>query len=380
MTIQSLPGGLNARIGPDWHASTPTTISSETLDAANEAVIFIGHVLTSDKGSHTIDTSGASRLGFRTGSLTFANAGTTIKVGLAAVSTAGPPGRADHASDVINFDVNAAPVGGSGGITSNAFQSITPTAGTKTIAHGDLVAFAVQMTARGGADSITVQTHASDLRGGRPNVTRYTGGSYAAAFSVPNCVITFSDGALGWFGNSLVFSTMSIRTFNNALSPNEYGQLYQFPFPVEIAGIFAWLDPDNDFDVVIYSDPLGTPVAEETVSVDSASVANANGHLHNFFFASPYTLPANTPIGAVIKPSSASNIAAYYKTMGSATHRVVDPWGLSGYGISRSGGTGAFANANSSLDHYLIGLLVGGFDAGGGGGGISRARAFSGFH
>jgi hypothetical protein len=59
---------------------------------------------------------------------------------------------------------------------------------------------------------------------------------------------------------------------------------------------------------------------------------------------------------------------------------VADTWGVDGYGISRA--SGAFSNANSSLDHYYIGLIIGAFDDGAGAGaagGISRARAAAGF-
>jgi hypothetical protein len=73
----------------------------------------------------------------------------------------------------------------------------------------------------------------------------------------------------------------------------------------------------------------------------------------------------------VLKPGG-TKITAYYKTLGAAGHRATDPWGTAGYGISRA--SGAFANANSSLDHYYIGLLVSALDdavsAGGAGVGV----------
>jgi hypothetical protein len=83
-----------------------TTTTATTLDAANEAVIYIGHMWWEDGGSHTVDTSGSSSLNWRTTTVTFANAGTRVKVGLAdVVNAAGPPARAVNVSDVITFDV-----------------------------------------------------------------------------------------------------------------------------------------------------------------------------------------------------------------------------------------------------------------------------------
>jgi hypothetical protein len=64
------------------------------------------------------------------------------------------------------------------------------------------------------------------------------------------------------------------------------------------------------------------------------------------------------------KPTTGSNISAAYKTLASATHRATDPWGTSGYGVNRN--TGAFADDNSGLNHYDIGLIVSGYDGGGG--------------
>jgi hypothetical protein len=63
----------------------------------------------------------------------------------------------------------------------------------------------------------------------------------------------------------------------------------------------------------------------------------------------------------VFKPGG-SNVSAYFKTLANSAHRIADMWGTSGYGISRA--SGAFSDANSSLDHYYIGLLVGAFDSG----------------
>ena len=365
MAWASLPGTPFAYIG-NGHllgAGNTPNLSSVTMDATNEALIFVGYVATSDGGSHTIDTTGSSSLGWRTGAVTFANGGTTAVVGLADVlTTAGPPARAVHASDVITFDVAASFTGGGGGITANAWQTSVPTTGTKTIAHGDFVAFAVQVTARGGADSIEAN-YTSTGSPHAPTVTTYTGGTYAGAIAgSPNAVITFSDGALGYFyGGTDVISSTTLRTWNSGSATKEYGQLFDLPFPCKVYGLLGIVDPDANFDMVLYSDPLGTPVAERTISTDANTVAGTLGRRIHVLFPTPYFVDAREKVGAVFKPG-ASNISAYYKTLASATHRVTDPWGTSGYGISRA--TGAFADANSGLDHYYIGLLVGAFDSG----------------
>lgn len=363
MAIAGLGGGFCSLVGPSTLVALGVPASTTTtIDAANEAAIYIGRIATSDGGSHTIDPSGSSSLGWRSGSLTFANGGTTVIVGLAAVDAAtGPPPRAANAADVITFDVSKSLTGGGGGITANAWQTHVPDTGTKTIAHGDLVAFAVQATARGGTDAIR-PTHATiNAVRQRPSVTNFTGGSYAASTSGPNIIITFSDGAIGWFFATDVFSVQSTRTWNSGSATKEYGQLYQLQFPTKVYGIYGWVAPSADTDLVLYSDPLGTPVAEKTISIDSNTTSVATGALFFELFPAPYTAGPNQKLGAVFKPGG-TDISAYYKTIASAGHRVSDAWATGGYGISRA--SGAFADANSSLDHYYIGLIVGAFEHG----------------
>jgi hypothetical protein len=381
MALQNLDGGLTILIGSSvFVRRTSPTASATTLDAANEALICIGRIVTSDGGSHTIDTTGSSSIGWRSSAVTFANAGTTVKIGIAAVNTAaGPPARAAHVADVITFDVNAAHVGGGGGMSANSWITSVPTAGTSTIAHGDLIAVCVQMTARAGVDSVAVVYGVVTDGLHRPTLTSFTGGSYAVATGLPDVFITFSDGATGFFQSSDIFSVIATRTWNSGGATKEYGQLMKLPFPCKIYGAYWHASPDANFDVVLYSDPLGTPVAEKTVSIDLNVTASATGRFFTELFSSPYTTAADQDVGIVLKPGG-SNISAYYKTLANAGHRVADTWGVDGYGISRA--SGAFSNANSSLDHYYIGLIIGAFDDGAGAGaagGISRARAAAGF-
>lgn len=371
MALVALPGGFAAPFGIGQFgifASVPQTSNIATLDAANEAIILIGDVVTSDGASHTIDTTGSSSLQWRTGSVTFANAATTVVVGLGDVDTAtGPPARAANATDVITFDVLCSMTGGGGGVTANAWQTNVPTSGTKTIANGNRLAFSIQMTARGGADSlIGVGVSALGNAMQSPLITTFLGGVYAVHAASPAAFIVFSDGAFGWFYTTDVMSGIAARTFNSGSATKEYGQLYSLPFPARISGLYGWIDPDADCDIVLYSDPLGTPVAQKTVSIDVNVTAVASGRKFNLPFPAAYDLAANTPIAAVFKPGG-SNISAYFKTLGSATHRVTDSGGTSSYGVSRA--SGAFADANSSLDHYYIGLLLRAFDDGAGGGG-----------
>ncbi|WP_321177285.1 hypothetical protein [Bradyrhizobium sp. USDA 3256] len=339
------------------------------------AYIVVGRVKTSDGGSHTIDTSGSSALGWRNSNATFSNAGTSVSVGLAAVDTSnGPPGRPVNSAGTITFDVKAVLTGGGGGITNGGWQNNAPTTGTKTIADGDLVAFAVQFTALGGSDFIfaTCPRTGSGNSILLPAVSQYTGSFNAQSAFLSNIVITFNDGAIGYFAGGDVASVFNNQNYNNTSSPKEYGQLYQMPFPMKVCGMYAYISNSGDFTLNLYSDPLGTPTVQANQAVSQKTVLTTGNPAWVYAeFGTSYQVAANQPIGAVVTPSTSTNTQLYYKTLASAAHRVADVWGTSGYGISRS--SGAFANTNSSLDHYYVGLLVSAFDdaAGGGGGGGS---------
>lgn len=332
-----------------------------TMDAANEAGIFIAEIETSDGDSHTIDTTGSSSLGWRVGSaVTFANGASTVKVGLAAVDTAtGPAPRASNAADVITFDVSKSLTGGGGGITASAWNEHVPDAGSKTIANGDLVAFAVQMTARGGADSIAGMAGAIPaIAMGFPAGTAYTGGTYAAVSLLPNFVITFSDGSRGYpKGGFIAANTGTNQTWNNTSTPKEYGNFLQFPFPGKIYGLIVWAAVTANLDVVLYSDPFGSPFAEKTASIDFNVVAAASARGYIKMFATPFQFKSNQPLVVAAKPTSATNTTLVYFGFNIAAHQFSQPLGENCYAVNRD--TSAFAVQNVNKDRFAIGALVG---------------------
>lgn len=360
MALVTIPGSMLVPIGAGYTTKidgVPVVTNTLITDAVNEAVIYTGQIVTSDGGSHTINTTGASSIGWLTGSVVFANAGTTYRVGIAAVdTTAGPPARAVNVSNVITFDVHAQLIGGGGGITATSWQTTVPTTGTKTIANGDLVAVCFQMIARGGSDAVRPAATVAEVQH-RPAVTTFVA-AYTAVADVPNTIITFADGALGYFLGADVSSGITTRTWNSGSPQAEYGQLFQMPFGMMVSGLYGWLDPDADCDMVLYSDPLGTPVAERTVSIDANTLGSAAGLRTAVMFPTPLIVKPNQPIVAAFKPGG-SNISTYYKTFNNAAHRITDPYGTAGYGVQRT--TGAFSDVNSSLENYYIGLMASAF-------------------
>lgn len=377
MALTALGGMPLITIGAAGFPATSTLIPSaatSVVDAANEAVSYIGQVFWEDAGSHTVDTTGSSSLQWRCATATFANAGTTVIVGLAAVDAANGSAapRAANAADVITFDVSRSMTGGGGGITSGVWNTTVPTSGTKTIAHGDLVAFSIQMTARGGADAVTMSypNHQSGGQGIRPTVGTFLGAAYGAGGGLPNCLIVASDGTLGFFYGATCYSATSTSAYNSGSSPNERGNVIIPPVPGKVYGIaysVALAGNTSDFDLVLYSDPLGTPSAQKTASVDANTVGSNSGNLFAVaLFSSPYTFTASQPLAAILKPTTANNVTFSYLTLANSAHAKGMSLGTGAYAVNRS--SGAFAAQNSNLDRYAIGLLVDSFDNGVGGG------------
>lgn len=196
----------------------------------------------------------------------------------------------------------------------------------------------------------------------RPTVSSF-GGSYLSSSAVPNGVIIFNDGVVGSFFGGVVFSSVTAQAFQSGSNPNERGQLFLLPFPVRIFGCYGWMAQatSGNVDLVLYSDPLGSPVAQMTSRIDQHTISGTVVNRFNEMFASTYDVPANTPFAVVAKPAAAANVTAYFKTLDSQALSVVDVWGTAGYGVTRNGGSGAFTQQNSGKDHYFLGLIASAF-------------------
>lgn len=367
MSLVGIGGAPLVMIGAGGYNGTVTRYnnSSSSSNALNNGRQLIGHIWTEDGAAHTIDTTGLSSIGLYLGSVTLANAGSTLKIGIADVDTAnGPPPRAVNASNVISFDVSKTLSGGGGGFTQNAWNEFAPDSGSKTISHGDLVALAFQFTAFGGSDTFGIQCVGFGPNMALPCMTTQ-GGSYAAAPVIPNAVITFADGVRGYFAGGYVYSNLTSVAFNSGSTPNERGNYIKAPVPTTIYGAALNLNTSQDVDVVLYSDPLGTPVAQRTRSIDGNTISSAQDYIVDALFASPYQAAANQELAIVVKPKTTTNSTIYYRQFANAAHQKSEQLGQNCYAISRSGGTGAFASQNSGMDRNCLGLWVGAFDAGG---------------
>lgn len=335
------------------------------LIANNAAVAMIGHVWTSDRASHTLTTGSSSSLGWRTGAVTYAGA-SVVKVGLAAVdTTSAAPGRPNNTANVVNF-LCSRTITGPGGITANAWNEHVPDTGSLTVNNGDLLAFVVQMTTRAGSDSVIAQGVAQSVANmSFPYVSWYNATTWANTTSHPCCVITFADGVRGYFSGGYVQNgTLATSTWNSSAGTKEYGNYVRLPVPCRVYGIagqVALTAGATATELVLYTTPLGTPVAQRTVSLLPGQAAIATNADFSVLFPTPLDLDADEEVVVAFKPGTAS-ISASYRTVAAALHMESD--GLSytrNYAVLR--GTGSFGSAtvNPQRDKYAIGVLVSAF-------------------
>lgn len=352
---------------PHQRYSTATAGATSTLNATGETAQLVGYVHLENPlgGAKTISSAGG-KIVWVTGAVTFASGSSTFTVSIQDVSTSSSPGQGDGVNDV-----SVAFTGGGGGITANAVQQSAISSGSKSIAHGDLVALVFAFTARAGADSIVMQ-HAPTGTEVNPNilggsVIDNTTASYVNVAAYPMAYIIFDDGTVGWFFGFTMQKTVTTVTYNSTTgTADEYGNLINIPYTFHAIGIEAMLSfagNSSDCELLLYTDPLGTPVVAHTVTVDATQVsATASTRFVAKPFSSPYLIKANTPVGISCRPTTANNLSIYAFDGDGVKSDVIHPPNSYSYGIRRLDNTGAFSDYNGgTAKTRLVSIWVYGY-------------------
>jgi hypothetical protein len=354
------------------------------LNAANTGVMLIGTIRIDGGGSKTISSAGG-KIHFLPSStaITFSNASTNVRVGIQDVNAAaGPPARGD-----LTFDVFDDLVGGTDSITPSVMNTVTMSSGTKTIANGDLICVAFTMTARGGADTFRVNyiqaatTTITTINQHMPQVVSVTAGpTYTGQTGVPNVVIEFDDGTLGFLDGGWVTSSVNSTanyvgvSIDSATSPDEYAMLFKFAAPVTIDAVMFIANPEgtasSEFEVIVYSGGglAETPVALATITVDpNQNTGNNTIRRYVLTLPTPLDLTANATYALAIRPTTTNNVSVYYHEVGTAAHWKGHALGTDCFLGGRTNQGGAFGQ--TTTQRLLAAVRVSKISDGSGGGG-----------
>lgn len=340
--------GVQSNWFPGWlNGWTSAPASTEiTMDAAGEGAIFVGRcLLEGGSGSKVISSAGGKIHWLVGASANFAQAGTTLRLGIQDVSASGPPARGDG-----NWDVYDDMVGGTDTLTSTTEKTTTMSNGSKTINHGDLIAVVWDMSSRQNPDSVRVRYATPSAFLLRPTVTSVAAGpAYTIANGVPSVVIEFDDGTIGVIDGGWNTSTAAMlvtTTYNSGSTPDEYALIFtpKHPMAVDAVRAMMQLAASGDFEFVLYSDAEGTPAVIETITV-SVAQTGGTGVTRELMetFTQARVLAAGTKYAIAVRPTSANNVVVYRYAVSAAAH-----WGghwhdADCYVGSRSNQSGAFS-------------------------------------
>jgi hypothetical protein len=374
MTQQTISGPTEIRI-PSFHHNFvwPPAAANMTMNAVNEAVHFCGQAfLPGRTGSKTLSAGGGGSIWFLPGTVTFANGSTNLRIGLQDLDATGLPMRGDG-----TFDVYADLVGGTDTITTTTWRQTVMESGTKTVAHGDKISIALELTTYGGADSVIVRGLSTGILT-FPGSTLVTAGpTYTADSVTPSALIQFDDGTFGWIDGSFITSTGAMFTNTSVNSgtgtADEWGNIFRVPFPCTAEALFAAVAVTvvgADYELILYSDPLGTPTVVEAISVVGDHIQTATSRLQEFILTTPRPLAANTDYVVAARPTTANSITYTHFDVSTAAHMIAHPFGTDCNLVKRLDNAGAFTETTTSR-LYGMGVRVSAFgdDAATGGGG-----------
>lgn len=371
-----------------WYPNVPLTMMGVTppglqavgsIDATGEKIMMAGYVVMqgSPSGSKTVSSSGGS-IAFLINTATWATSGSTIRVGLQDADTTTSPAVPDG-----TFDVYADLVQGTDTLTANTWKSVAMSSGSKSLTHGDRICVVLDMTARSGSDALSLVATGVGAPQISSTVRNYTTSWQNALNALPNVLITCDDGTLCVLSSGTVHSSVgTIESWQDSTNPDERGALLYVPWNCTVDAMRYYVrtqgNANADYDVRIYSDPLGTPSQLLSVSVEGAfsSVTVSSTRESEVVFA-PVTL---TPgwYALVLKATGSASIGMSVTSVADASYKSL--FGLCSK-ITRNNETGAFTE--SATDGYMgFSLSLSSIDdgAGGGGGGntYSRGRVVNG--
>lgn len=334
MALQTIPGGLWI---PQRTSLDVPFLANMVIDAADEKIAFIFKI-----GK----TGTISKVGFKTGSVT---TGATFDVRLETVDlTTGDP-----TGTLLATNSNGSLV------VADADDFLWLTASLTTavaVTRGDLVAVVI-VNPSGSPGNMQIMAVAYGQNRFPYSDLFTTSWTKQGDNRNPNCALEYDDGTYALHTGVYPIKLTPTDTYNSASSPDERGLIFQFPFPVQIAGVFMIMDLDGDADIVLYDSDGSTVLETISLDKDVRELTTIGGW--NFPFDNTNELSANTNYRVALKPTTTTNIGL--ATLETDTAAIMDSF-EGGQNFHYTSRTDAGAWTETTTKRPVIGLLLDGFD------------------
>lgn len=337
------------------------SFSSFLLDAADEAV---GMVVSVPK------TGNIRKVGFATRTVT---TGATVDVRLETLSAGFPSGTLwatnTNGSQII-ADAN----------DNTAF--LTTLTADASVTRGQLIGVVIKNPSVS-PGNLNIAGYGDDVVG-FPFTALFTGGSWALQSPGPLVSFEYADGTYASSPACYPPSTaITTNTIGTGSTPDVVGVYFKVPFPCRVIGAWAHVDFDAACAVRLvttaYNQGAGTGILG-SIDIGADDDANANQVVIYRLFPSDIDLAADTYYRLVVEPTSASTVSVYDLNVPSLA--ALSAWAGPDWVFTTAKdptGDGDWTNYNSGTFRVpLMGLLLSGFDAGGGGGGLLTHPGMSG--
>lgn len=351
-----LPSELCGRIYP--FIGFPFSSAAMLLDATGEKASCIGFVRWADGGSHTIDTSGSSAIGWygSTGTAVFDDAGSTMDIGLQGIGTGGPAAQPDGTFTVYRT-ATAASNSTPSMTTLSSWHSLSMVGGTgsKTLADGDPVAVVWDFTNRAGSDAvvITPTTGMPSIGTTLPVCNAYVGGAWGGngVGNTPNITLTASDGTVGILDFQGGVGTISSVNWSDSNNPDERGLIFQVSQDLMIDGYGCSLriaSASSDGTLSLIENAESSRNALESYSFDAAQLNIINSEKPFLKPCAPRLLRRGIDYCVALRATSTGDVRFQTMTLPHADFRAFFPGGTSLRSVTANGG-GNFGSSSTTL-------------------------------
>lgn len=379
MTVAYIPAGN--LFPPQWDTDIPmpTLTSPTAISASNHQIAMIG-VFMHKAGLGASKT--VTNVGLNWGAITPGGTPATCRVSLQGVSaTTGNPQRPD--GSILNSG-NAFWTRTTDTISPNSWDDGAGFTGF-SLTVGTMIAVVIDFSAFTSGDSVTIRglQRASTATAFQRNVSGQMnrtadGSTWAAQPVMPNSAIGCDDGTFGFIDwCPPVAAVGSVAFASDTGTADEYGIGIYAPYPQASYGAHGPMlmnTDSSDFELIVYSDPEGTPaIVGSANTIDGAWRVAAFGRISRIPLSAITALSKDTQYCLAVRPTGTgtATVTLYYIDVDDANHLRDCYAGINCCMMQRLNNSGAFSRSNSGLRFPILSLVTNGYDdaAGGGGGG-----------